>query len=919
MTELHPSQIAEVAVRLEGIVNRTPVLTSRTLDNKTGNSIFLKCENFQRVGAFKFRGAYNAVSQLSEEERAAGVVTHSSGNHAQGLALAAHLLGVPATIVMPENAPRIKKEATADYGATIITCNPIDRERISAELVEERGYTLIHPYDNDNIILGAGTSAWELFEQSGQLDYLFVPVGGGGLISGCALAAAAASPNCKVIGVEPENAADAGRSWRDNEVHTLDYVPLTVADGLRTRFVGERNLPIMRQYVQDMTIASEAAILETLQFLWQRLKIIVEPSAAVALAPVFSGSYDLKGQRIGILLSGGNVDVANLPFDLPDASPPKIEMITPKSGQPSPQSTPGVQQSDKPQVLVCAPIDDQGLAILKETVQVDVRPELDAEELQTIIGRFHGLMVDDAVRVSGQAIEYGFRLRVIGCTGTHLDNIDVSAARSLGVEIRYQPGSNAVAMAEHTMSLMLALAGRFSQEEDSPGLGLAGKTLGIIGFGRIGRQVAQRAVAFDMHVIVNQPRLTPELALAAGVEIKDLNDLLREADFISLHVPFKAETETLIGANELSKMKSGAFLINTAHTELIDDDALLEALQNNQVAGAALASFAPRVKGGEVRPSAELRDHHHVIPAHHITAFRSPHKEKAARAVARQMVEILKERRPDESLSLEIVPAELVLPHEQIDDKRVNRLMTRLEEDGILVNPPLVTFWDNKYVVLDGATRFTALKRLGFRYVIVQTIPADSAEFNLHTWYHTISSDQSFSELKKKLKKINGLKLSPLPISQLQTAFNEETDALCYFLDRDGQAVLAQSKPRSDRLAVMNALVDTYTSWGKVERTLLTDLGRLLAQFPQMVAVAVFPQFRPETVFNVASRGHHLPAGLTRFVIPGRILRLNADLARLKKDEPLAAKRQWFNQFLEDKLARSRLRYYQEPVVLLDE
>jgi threonine dehydratase len=917
MIELHPSQIAAVAERLAGIVNRTPVLTSRTLDEMTGNQLFLKCENFQRVGAFKFRGAYNAVSQLSPEERAAGVVTHSSGNHAQGLALAARLLGVPATIVMPEDAPRIKKAATAAYGATIITCPAIEREKISAELVKRHGYTLIHPYDNDNIILGAGTSAWELFEQVGELDLLFVPVGGGGLISGCALAAAAASPNCRVVGVEPEIAADAGISWRENGIHTLDYVPPTVADGLRTRFIGRRNLPIMHQYVHDMTTVSEEAILETLQFLWQRMKIIVEPSSAVALAPIFSGSYNVEGKRIGVLLSGGNVDMANLPFELPGSAAPQIK--TPTTRQLARQSAPGSQQSNKPQVLICAPIDEQGLNILKEAVEVDVRQDLKAGELQKIIGRYHGLIVDDTVRVSGQVIEYGFRLRVIGCTGSRLDNIDVSAARSLGIEIRYRPGSNAVAMAEHTLSLMLALAGRFSKDEDAPGLGLAGKTLGIIGFGRIGRQVAQRAVAFDMHVIVNQPRLTPELALAAGVEITDLNDLLREADFISLHVPFKAETETLIGRRELALMKPGAFLINTAHTDLIDDDALLAALKKEQLAGAALAAFAPRVEGAEIRPSAALRNHPHVIPAHHITAFRSDQKQKAARVVARQMVEILRTRRPDESLSLEVVPTELVVPHEQIDDKRVNRLMERLEEDGRLVNPPLVTFWENKYVILDGATRFTALKRLGYPYVIVQVVPADSPEFTLHTWYHAISGNRPFSELMAELRHIKGLKLSPLPVSQLQTAFNEEKDALCYFLDRSGEAVLAQAKPGPERLAVMNTLVDTYTRWGTVERTLLTDLGRLLAQFPQMVAVAVFPQFRPETVFSVASRGDFLPAGLTRFVIPGRILRLNADLGRLKKEEPLATKRQWFNQFLEDKLARSRLRYYQEPVVLLDE
>ncbi|MCI0395763.1 MAG: hypothetical protein L0332_12230 [Chloroflexi bacterium] len=568
---------------------------------------------------------------------------------------------------------------------------------------------------------------------------------------------------------------------------------------------------------------------------------------------------------------------------------------------------------------MCDPIDEAGLAILRQAADVEVRAGLSEEALQVIVGRYHALVVGDATRVTGQVVEEGYRLRVIGCVGSRLDNIDVSAARALGVEVSYSPSSNAVAIAEHTLSLMLTLAARAAQEQDHPaGSGLAGKTLGLIGFGRIGRQVAQRALAFDMRVLVNQPRLTPELALAAGVAVTDLPDLLREADFVSLHVPFKAETETLIGPAELALMKPTAFLINTAHTDLVNDTALLEALDNHRLAGAALATFAPKVQGSEIRPAAALRQHPHVIAASHVTAFRDDRSQEAAVAVARQVVAILHTKQPSETLSLEVVPIEQVLPHEQIDDKRVARLMDRLEEDGRLVNPPVVTYWDGKYIVLDGATRFTALQRLGYPYVIVQVVPAHSQEFALHTWYHAISSERPVTGLFDHLRQINGLTLTPLPAGQIQTAFSEK-DALCYFLDREGNATLAQAQPGADRLAVMNTLVAAYTGWGSVERTLLTDLGRLLGQFPDMVAVAVFPQFRPETVFDVASRSELLPAGLTRFVIPGRILRLNADLARLKQDEPLAAKRAWFNHFLEDKLARSRLRYYQEPVILLDE
>lgn len=314
---LRPSDIAAVAERLSGVVHKTAVLTSRSLNERAGADLFLKCENFQRVGAFKFRGAFNAISQLSAAQKKIGVVTHSSGNHAQGVALAARLLQVPATIVMPADAPANKRAATAGYGAAIVTCAAVEREAMSARLVEERNLTLIHPYDNEQVILGQGTAAWELFDEVGELDYLFVPVGGGGLISGSGLAAAARSPDCRVVGVEPETAADANRSWREGRVHRLAVVPDTIADGLRTRFIGERNLAIMQQYVADMTTVSEAAILETLTFIWTRLKIVVEPSAAVALAPLLIGQYNMADNRVangrprvGVIISGGNIDLS---------------------------------------------------------------------------------------------------------------------------------------------------------------------------------------------------------------------------------------------------------------------------------------------------------------------------------------------------------------------------------------------------------------------------------------------------------------------------------------------------------------------------------------------------------------------------------------------------------------------------------
>jgi threonine dehydratase len=313
-SRLTPNNIGQAMSQLKDVVNLTPVMTSTTLDKRVGGQVFLKCENFQKVGAFKFRGAYHAVSNLDPSLSKRGVIAHSSGNHAQGVALAAAMLDVQATIVMPEDSTPVKMIATAEYGATVVKSTARDRERVSSELAEKHGYTLIHPYDNEDIILGQGTAAWELFDQVNDLDYLFVPVGGGGLISGCALATAARSTGCKVIGVEPVAGDDAGRSWRSGQIVSLDEVPETIADGVRTRFIGERNHAVMQEYVHDMAPVTEAQILEALQFIWARMKIVVEPSSALALAPILSGNYDIKGGRAGILISGGNVNTPGCGF-----------------------------------------------------------------------------------------------------------------------------------------------------------------------------------------------------------------------------------------------------------------------------------------------------------------------------------------------------------------------------------------------------------------------------------------------------------------------------------------------------------------------------------------------------------------------------------------------------------------------------
>jgi threonine dehydratase len=304
--------VRAAAARLVGVAHRTPVMTSRTLDERLGAQVFFKCENLQRAGAFKFRGAYNAVSLLSPEERARGVLAYSSGNHAQAVALTGRLLGIRTTIVMPDDAPTSKVEATHGYGAEVILYDKEtqSREELAAQLKAERGMSLIPPYDYADVVAGQGTAALELIEETGPLDALLTPCGGGGLLSGSALAAAALSPGCRVIGVEPELADDATRSFRTGTVQTVRNPP-TIADGLRTPSLGRITFPLVRAHVADMRTVSEAGIVEAMRFLWTRLKIVVEPSGAVPLAALLADPAAFRGMRIGIIISGGNVDLAN--------------------------------------------------------------------------------------------------------------------------------------------------------------------------------------------------------------------------------------------------------------------------------------------------------------------------------------------------------------------------------------------------------------------------------------------------------------------------------------------------------------------------------------------------------------------------------------------------------------------------------
>jgi threo-3-hydroxy-L-aspartate ammonia-lyase len=320
--EIDRSQISTVtftdltaaAKRIEGLARRTPVMTSRSFDAMVGAQVFFKCENFQRMGAFKFRGAVNAIRALNADQRQRGIVAFSSGNHAQAVALAASLEGLTATIVMPTNAPKVKLAATAGYGARIVTFDPASekRETVARRVEEETGATLIPPFDHADVIAGQGTAALELIEEVGFLDDLVVCVGGGGLLSGCAVAARHLLPEIRITGVEPALGDDVTRSFQTRQRVTLPHPPATIADGARTEAPGFITLPLILQHVQAMVTVDDEHLLRTMLWMWERMKIVVEPTGALAATAVHDGLVDVRGRRVGVIVSGGNVDFQSI-------------------------------------------------------------------------------------------------------------------------------------------------------------------------------------------------------------------------------------------------------------------------------------------------------------------------------------------------------------------------------------------------------------------------------------------------------------------------------------------------------------------------------------------------------------------------------------------------------------------------------
>jgi threonine dehydratase len=304
------ADVEAAASRIAGVAHRTPVQTSRTLNEMIGAEVFFKCENFQRMGAFKFRGAFNALSKFSPEQRKAGVVAFSSGNHAQGIALSAKILNIPATIVMPHDAPAAKVAATKGYGANVVVYDRYteDREAIGRRLADENGLTLIPPYDHPDVLSGQGTAAKELFEDVGALDYLFVPLGGGGLLSGSALSTRALAPQCVLYGVEPEAGNDGQQSFRSGEIVHIE-TPKTIADGAQTQHLGHYTFGIIKRDVNDILTAPDSDLVSAMKFFAARMKMVVEPTGCLGLAAALDMKDSLKGKRVGVLISGGNIDL----------------------------------------------------------------------------------------------------------------------------------------------------------------------------------------------------------------------------------------------------------------------------------------------------------------------------------------------------------------------------------------------------------------------------------------------------------------------------------------------------------------------------------------------------------------------------------------------------------------------------------
>ncbi len=540
----------------------------------------------------------------------------------------------------------------------------------------------------------------------------------------------------------------------------------------------------------------------------------------------------------------------------------------------------------RPRVLICDPISQAGVDILRQAADVDIRPNLSLEEILAIIPSYEAIVVRSATQVTSEVIEHGLNLKVIARAGSGLDNIDVSSALEHDIQVINSPDANTVAVAEHTMGLLLSLARRLPradlslkegrwEKKDLMGTGLAGKTLGIVGYGRIGREVAIRAKAFGMRLLVNQRRPTPELGLSDAVEAVDLIELLQRSDFVTLHVRLSPETRDMIGEDELNLMKSTAYLINTARGGIVDEAALLKALDEGGIAGAALDVFVQEPATDNV-----LAQHPHVIATPHIGASTEDAQQAAAVTVAEEVVEILQNVQVQTILPLRVVSMDRVVCHENVDLHRVQQLAERIEADGVLRSPPVVIEIGEQYLVLDGASRTAAFQELDYQHIIVQ-VTSPEAGLELRAWNHVIRKVEVDS-LISLLSEVPDITLKPAEgarAPEIMFAYG----GLCYLQTVDGRVYVVHAVPGVNRFDALNQFTSSYIAAARVDRTLDDDIISLQHEFEHMSALVVFPEYTVSQVVQ-ATQGRFFPAGITRFLIPGRILRLNAPLDVLRSD-----------------------------------
>ena len=574
-------------------------------------------------------------------------------------------------------------------------------------------------------------------------------------------------------------------------------------------------------------------------------------------------------------------------------------------------------------VLVCDSVAQIGIDILSEHFTVDIRTGLEPTEFLNIIAYYDAVVVGNATEITSAVIEHAPRLKVIGRAGAGLDNIDVGTAKQRNIEVVNSPDANTASVAELTMALMLALSRHLPRADQGLkkgkwekkkliGMVLSGKILGIVGFGRIGREVARRAQAFGMKVIIHDNQVTTETIAEMDIESVYLEELCAKADFITLHIPICPETDNLIGKRQLALMKPSAYLINTSRGAVVDESALLEAINAGQISGAGLDVYA-----SEHATHNELVQHPKVIATPHIAASTQDAQQSAATTVAHKIIAtLIKKPQIDNPLSLRVVSLKDVFPHENIDPRRVDRLVERLKTATVFTNPPIVMEDNNQYIVLDGATRTTAFKKLSFPNIIVQLMK-DETNFTLDTWFHAIRKVDPLTIVKL----LDDLPDVSLIESQTGKVLEEMVDhgGLCYLITVNEKVYHIQPATDVNHLDALNKLTNTYIEASYVTRTTSSDIKSLRLKYPDMAALVIFPKYEIKQVLQIARSRRALPAGITRFIIPGRVMRLNADLEYLKSDRPIDEKNEWLYDLTMKKLDNDQARYYHEPVYLLDE